>query len=224
MRNSAQLLLASFPPFSPKDISGLVGWYDYSSWDTTSKTWTDKSGNGNTAIGGNTTYLTTTSISGNGSSKTIDCISVGWDNGSTFGNILWPAAILPSTYTLFHVCRMGGVNQRFIHGNDQNWLSGYWSGYKYSAYHNGWLNTGVGVDSNWIYSTDQNNLYRGNGTTYATSGAGSPSYARLCINNSAVVGGERSIGNVAEIIVYNSTLSSTDYLRVEDYIKTKYGL
>lgn len=222
MRNTAQLLLASFPSFSPKDISGLVGWYRYDSRSGT--TWYDLSGNGNHAtLSG--TLIDTEVVSGNGASSNQSALWFKWDGGTGYGTCLWPSNILPSTYTLFHVSRYRGVvNNRILQGYDANWLSGHWANNTPACYHNAWLYyPALGTNNNWAYYTDQNNLFRRNGTTLATSGAGSPSYARLSINTS-VATSEWSDAAVAEVLVYNSNLSATDYGKVEDYLKSLYGL
>ena len=91
------------------------------------------------------------------------------------------------------------------------------------VFHNGWISStgGHGTNNNWRVTTDQNNLGRQNGTTYGTSGAGSPSYAQICINDS---GYESSECQIAELIVYNTTLSGGDYAAVESYLTGKYGV
>jgi hypothetical protein len=101
-------------------------------------------------------------------------------------------------------------------------LSGFWNEQTAVAYHEGWVTTPFQdpYGNNWIYSTDQNYLYRGNGTTYGTGGGGYS--AHLTVNVGGY--GETSDWQIAEVIVYPSTLSSTDYLAVESYLASKYGL
>jgi hypothetical protein len=205
-------------------VSGYIAWYDADSYNAATGVWTDKSGNGYHATG--SVSITTPSVTGNGSSKTIKCVQCDY-NGGSYGKIVWPAAILPSTYTLFHVCRYTNVsNNRIIQGKNQNWLSGFWSNNHNMFFHNGWLSSAGGYpgNGNWRYSTDQNNLGRQNGVTYGTSGAGSPSYDQICINDAGGGYSEASECQVAEVIVYNSTLSATDYQAVEAYLVSKYGL
>jgi hypothetical protein len=196
-------------------VSGYIAWYAADSW--TGSQWTDKSGNGNhvTTISG--TITSTINAIGNGNSKAITTLQ-----GNTSANMTFPVGILPSTYTLFHVARYtGGTRRRIMTGTDQNWLSGFWNGGTGIAYHNGWLTGQPDIHgNNWIYSTDQNSLYRSNGITRGTTGAGNPSFARLSINNA----GENSDWQVAEVIVYNSTLSLANYQAVEAYLAVKYGI
>ena len=201
-------------PTSP--VSGYIGWYETSSW--TGSQWTDQSGNGNhvTTINGT---ITTTNVTGNGSSKTISALG-----GNTSANMTFPIGILPSTYTLFHVARYtGGTRARIFNGTDTNWLSGFWSGNAGVAYHNAFLTPTTDIHvNNWLYSCDQNALYRSNGVTRSVNAPGSPSYTRLAINTGENV--EASDWQVAEVIVYNSTLSLANYQAVESYLAAKYGI
>jgi hypothetical protein len=203
---------------STPPVGGYIAWYATDSW--TGSQWTDKSGNGNhvTTIAG--TITSTTNAIGNGSTKAVTTLQGNTSSGMTF-----PVGILPATYTLFHVARLtGGTRARIFQGSDQNWLSGFWSGSTGVAYHNGWLTGQTDIHgNNWMYCCDQNSLIRSNGTTRGSSGAGSPSYARLAINVGGAFG-EYSDWQVAEVIVYNTTLSSTDYQAVEAYLAAKYGI
>jgi hypothetical protein len=216
MSGILQGVLASLGGAPTTPVSGYIGWYDTSSW--TGSQWTDKSGNGNhvTNISGT---ITTTNVTGNGSSKTISTLG-----GNTSANMIFPVGILPSTYTLFHVARLtGGSRQRIFNGNDGNWLSGFWSGNTAVAYHEAFLTPISDIyGNNWFYSCDQNALYRANGVTRSTNPPGSPSFARLAINTGANV--EASDWQVAEVIIYNSTLSSGNYQSVESYLAAKYGI
>jgi hypothetical protein len=208
----------------PTDYSGLVGWYNYGSYNSGTGVWTDKSGNGNHAQA--SVSVSQVSVSGNGSTKSFNALRCDY-NGGSYGKIVWPAGIVPPTYTLFHVCRYTGTsNNRIIQGQLQNWLSGFWSNDLSNFYHNGWISSvgGHGTNNNWRYTTDQNNLGRQNGTTYGTSGAGAPSYDDICINDWGGDYTEASECDVSEVIVYNRNLSSTEYLKVEEYLRNIYGL
>jgi hypothetical protein len=208
-------------------VSGYIGWYDATSWSTSTYIWTDKSGNGNHAQGytpGGGIQLV--AVTGNGSSKTVDAVRMVSTEGA-YPYMQWPAGIVPSTYTLFHVCRYtgaaGGGSGRIIQGTSINWLSGFWGGNINSFYHNGWVAyPAAGGTTNWRYSTDQNSLGRQNGVTYGTGGEGSPSYDQICVNNGPY--GEASDCDIAEVIVYNTTLNSGQYASVEAYLTSKYGL
>ena len=140
---------------SPPVRNGLVGLYTAEQWNGIH--WADTSGSGNhvTRFGGTITK----SPSGiNGRSYIY---------GNTGSWLIWPAAILPSTYSLFHVAKYNnGVKLRIFTSNGNtagiNWLSGFWGGNSGVAYHNGWLGNQAhdccGYD--WVVSTDLNALYR----------------------------------------------------------------
>lgn len=194
-------------------VPNYIGWYTAESFS--GSTWTDRSGNGNngTVTRGTVSVVT---ITGNGARNTFSSLQ-----GGTGDGIQFPAAILPSTYTLFHVTRYNGTRARILTGVSNNWLSGHWSSSTGVAYHEGWL-TGQPDNhyNSWVLSTDQVNLYRSNKVTRGTSG-GTQS-ARLSVN--AGVNSEYSDWQCAEIIVYNSALSATEYTAVEEYLTQKYGL
>ena len=219
--------------------SGLVGWYlpdNYSSG-----VWTDSSGSGNNAT--LTTGTPSTSIqsgTGFGANSTFNVVR---GNARTDG-IQFPSAILPSTYTLFHVSRYNlaiGVSGdqtigrgRIFDGVTANWLSGFWNGGSGKAYHDGWL-TASTTDYHgnyWVANTDQNSRYRSKsknangGNWYNFTGGGGTS-KQLSINYgnyTANGANESSFWMVAEILVYNRTLSDAEIILVENYLTTKYGI
>lgn len=181
-----------------------------------STTWSDVSGNNRHATVSRGS-VSLTSSSGNGSTKTFGTLQ-----GGTGDGILFPTDVLPSTYTVFHLSRYtGSSNFRIVTGTGNNWLSGHWSGNTGVAFHEGWITNQVNrFGNNWVLSTDQNSLYRGNRTTYGTSG-GSAS-TRLTVNAGQYT--EYSAWQVAEIIVYNRTLSLEEYTSVENFLVDNYGL
>ena len=137
-------------------------------------------------------------------------------------------SVLPSTYTLFHICRWtGGSNARILNGYTTNWLSGFWNNNTAVAYHNGWIgNSGGGAPvsygTNFFISTDQNTLYRSNGVARSSGNQGTPSYDRLCINTGVNV--ELSNFQIMEVIVYNTSLSTSQMTQVEAYLSARYGI
>lgn len=195
--------------------SGLYARYDASSFSGT--TWSDISGNGRnaTVTRGTVTRVSTT---GNGASKTFNTLQGGVNDGIQF-----PTDVLPSTYTLFHVTRyQGSTNSRIVTGINNNWLSGHWGGLSGVAYHEGWLtqSTNSHEYNNWVISSDQINLYRGNMVMRGNSGGAQST--RLSIN--AGIYSEYSAWQCAEVIVYNRALSEAEIIEVENYLDKKYGL
>jgi hypothetical protein len=201
---------------TPPVVDGLVGLYDFESW--TGNQWSDISGNNNHATS-TTGTISTPTISGNGSSLSIDTLQ-----GATNSGIRFPAAILPSTFTLFHLARYtGGTRRRIFDGVGTNWLSGFWGGNAGVAFHDGWITGQTDTHgNNWVISTDQNSLYRSNGTQRGTGGGATSK--QLSINYGASASGESSDWNVAFVAVYNRTLNSTEYGQVESWISEKYGV
>jgi hypothetical protein len=196
-------------------VSGYIAWYTAGSVSGTS--WLDLSGNGYTATISGSGY-SVTSATGNGASKSFNVLQ-----GSTSTAIAWPSGILPATYTIFHVARYtGGARQRIFTGNASNWLSGFWSGYSGVAFHEGWItqNSSDTHGNNWVYSTDQNSLYRSNGVTRGSSGGSASTTMRVNSGQNS----ELSDFQISEIIVYNTTLSATNYALMETYLANKYGI
>jgi hypothetical protein len=185
---------------------------------TGTTTWVDSSGNGYSVTLGGSGY-SSQSVTGNGASKTFSVV-----RGTTSTTMLWPTQILPSTYTLFQVSRTFTNRNRVLTGFSNNWLSGHWNNKSGVAYHQAWGSLGEPTTdyhgTNWMYATDQNDLFRSNGTTRTTYSGGAS--ARMCVNSGNNT--ETSQFEIAEIIVYNRTLNSTEYTAVETYLVSKYGL
>lgn len=197
--------------FMPPVTSGMVGLYTGESWTGTQ--WTDLSGSGNhvTTIGGTVTTSTLNSLT------TL--------TGTTTTSMTWPTAILPSTYTLFHVTKYNGSNlQRIFQGSGANWLSGFWQGRSGVAHHMGWVAFSNSIHgTNWVLSTDQNALYRSNGTDRTNGTPGTPSNARLCIN-AGEFSGEASEWACGCVIVYNRTLTTDEIIQVETFLNRRYNV
>jgi len=196
-------------------VAGYIAWHTGDSISGSS--WNDLSGNGNTAtIGGSGASVVSTT--GNGAASTFNVLQ-----GTASTTVTFATGVLPSTYTLFHVARLtGGVRKRIFAGINVNWLSGFWSGNAGVAFHGFWLTPQTDVHgNNWLYSTDQKNLYKSNGVD-RTAFSGSAVSANLGINNG--IFSENSDFMVAEVIVYPSELSSSDILAVEAYLSNKYGI
>jgi len=197
----------------------LYAWYDSTTFS--GSTWSDKTINARNASVTAGSASVVSSTVGNGSTKTFNVVQ-----GNTSTKITFPTSVLPATFTLFHVTRWNGVTKRIITDatGSNNWLSGHWGDLSGVSYHNGWLTqtTSSIHGSNWVLSTDQNSMYRSNKTDRTVGTPGSPSYAQLGINTWTT--SESSDFQIAEIIVYDRTLNSTEYTAVENYLATKYGL
>jgi hypothetical protein len=199
--------------FSPPSYPGLVCWQDRSSWDATSGTWADMSGRGNNG------YRTAGTVT----------VQPTFITGTTATGMLWPT-LLPQPYTFFHVAKynnavLGTNTGRIFNGVNINWLSGFWQSRSGVAYHHGWLSIANQHSLNWVMSTDQPYMYRSNGTLRNdtnASGGDVPLTGNIPRGINILSSGEVSDWAVAEIIVYNRTLSSTEILAVEAYLRAKY--
>jgi len=202
--------------FSPPSYPGLVCWQDRSSWDATARTWADMSGRGNNGFNGSGTVT----------------VQSNFITGTTATQMTWPT-LMPQTYTFFHVAKynsgtLGTNTARIFSSTNINWLSGFWANRSGVAYHYGWLSATNVHGLNWVMSTDQPYLYRSNGTRRNDtdqSGVEAPLVSnspRGVTINTGSSPTEISDWAVAEIIVYDRTLSSTEILTVEAYLRAKY--
>ena len=184
--------------------SGLIGQYDITSWNSSTKIWSDLSG-----AGYHTTASTGTPLAG-----------TNYIYGGTGDSLTWPTAILPTTYTLFHVARHSGTNrQQVFQGVSTNFFSGFNTNLAGVAYHGtGYLTAVTDLHGrNWVMSTDQNSLYRSNGVQRGTTG-GDGLATRLGLNT-----GLASDWQCAEVLVYDRTLSLGEIQQVESYLQFKYS-
>jgi hypothetical protein len=115
--------------------------------------------------------------------------------------------------------------KRIFDGLGNNWLSGFHQNAVGGAYHDGtgWITPQSdlhGVD--WVMSTDQRNMYRSNGTNRTTATYTNSKSTQLTINYGQNVATESSNWAVAEVIVFNRELTSSEYISVEGYLNTKY--
>ena len=197
------------PSLSLPVTSGLMGHYIAESY--TPNTWRDLSGAGNHASTSGTIYTNPSGINGKA-----------YIYGGTSASVQFPSAILPSTYTIFHICRYNGANtQRILAGTSVNWLSGFWASRNGVAYHNAWVtdpNYSKYALTDWVLSSDQNALYRANKLDYTASASGS-SASSIGIN---IYSGENSDWAISCLFVYNRTLSLTEIIQMEDWLGITY--
>ena len=144
-------------------------------------------------------------------------------------------AFLASNYTVLSVSRLtGGQNARLIASKDNNWLIGYWGGRVDTFFFNGWLNRGgtYNADTNWhLHAVTMNNSDQGNTwvdfvqTTTNGNGADDTSYEPSKISFGANGNlSEASKGEIAELLVFDSVLPTSDRQKIEGYLAHKWGL
>ena len=198
-------------------------------YDATNKIWRDSSGNSRnvTRVIGNPTLVTTT---GNGSSKSIQTIA-----GGTADKFYFDNDPISTNWTVFALSRYSSASNRarIISGNNStgvaedsnaNWLFGQWGGQAAVAHYNGWVSATTAPAgltlTDWVMSTAYPSNYRYNGIVRGTSG-GSAELPPLGINTWT---GEQSDYQVAEVIIFNRTLSLSEIRQIEDYFAERYGL
>jgi len=121
------------------------------------------------------------------------------------------------------------VNTIFT-GFDKSWYSGFFAGKAGVGYHGNTLTETNVHSNNWVLGTDSNangsnQLLRTNKVDrYNAAGPANmgSSFARLSVNPEAVDYGTN--WQIAEVIVYNRGLTSGEYVAVENYLSTKYGV
>lgn len=195
-----------------KSIGNLVGHYTADSWDQTNKKWKDLSGKNNDAT-----------IEGTGT-KQGNLIT-----GTTTTKVTFPVpAILPTSYTLFHVTKYNGsAKGRIIDGVGTNWFSGHNDNKSGVAYHSNSGKFTEYVDlhgSSLVLSTDQLNLYRSNGVKRNIVNGGQNK--GMGINTGAQFYGDSVLSDwaIGEIIVYDGELSEDKIKVVEKYLADKYSI
>ena len=198
---------------SPAIIPGCVVWCDAS----------QDGALGNLSSGGYTTTTTgTLKPNGKGGLNTVTLnTSQRWTTS--------PELSL-SAYTLFWVGRQtGGTNGRVLVGTTNNQLFGYWGGHKKVIYIDGNPNILYTADPDTSWDLMSHSRTAGGSYTFnwngvplfsSSSSTGNP-LAGLAINT---YGGEASDCEVAEIIVFNQVLSTTQIRGIERYLSLKWGL
>ncbi len=195
-----------------------------SDFNTSTTAWLDSSGNNRTVLDaattGSITKITTTAGQ-NATSKAFVAV-----RGDITAKVTFPNAQL-NTYTFCHVSRYAGANrQRIFTHSSVNWVSGYLSGSTGSYYgqaptgSNSGTVSGATNDLSWHVYCDYNSYFRNNGTS-------SPALSRsaLPVNfGIATWSNQQSDWEVAEILVYSSTLTLTQIQQIEGYLKDTYGL
>jgi hypothetical protein len=137
-------------------------------------------------------------------------------------------------YTILSVSRYtGGMNGRVIASKDNNWLLGYHSNGVDKFHFDSWLNNGSRTyDTRWhLHAATQTDSDIGNAwtdfTQSVTDGTGSsdstwwPGKISLGAWQNL---SEKSKAEVAELVVFNGILSTSDRQKIESYLAHKWGL
>ena len=139
----------------------------------------------------------------------------------------------PNEFTMLSVARYtGGQNGRLISSKDRNWLFGFHSNKRNQFYFEGWINDSGNYDTEWhLHAATMNNQDQANCWTDLTqlvtdnTSAHNSNYqpSKLSLGAYSNVN-EASKGEVAELIVFNSVLSTSDRQKIEGYLAHKWGL
>lgn len=220
--------------FNPESITGLQQWFKVDSGVLNS---------GNPATNGQAvtdwTRSSTLGVNGTGSNLVYNTNQINGLGAVTFNTsslILTGISISSGEFTFIFVCNPTDVSGtgkfifdsqtgRFAAGivSDTTDIMGIYSG-------NSWRKVGtpttgwqvltfrcvVGTNTSTIF---KNGVSQGNMTYFATAIGGNTRIGS--INNST---GSGFIGQMAEVLIYNSALSTGDRNSVETYLGTKYGI
>ena len=139
----------------------------------------------------------------------------------------------PSEFTMLSVARYtGGGNGRLITSKDRNWLFGFHSNKRNQFYFEGWINNSGTYDTEWhLHAATVNNQDQANCWTDLTklvtdnTSAHNSNYqpSKLSLGAYSNVS-EASKGEVAELIAFDSVLSTADRQKIEGYLAHKWGL
>ena len=213
--------------FSPTDISGLQLWLKADtitglSDGATVATWTDSSGNG---------FNATQSTEANKPIYKVGIVGgkpvVRFD-GTNDGMVVSASlsVALPCTvFVVYSYRSTTSAGRRAVQGVSNNWLIGPYS-LIYRAYNSAFLDGAATTQNLFIVScmrqlSGDAKLFN-NGTQVATN-ANNTAPGQMALGASGAFG-EPLDGDIAEVIVYNSALSTTDRQAVEAYLDNKYNL
>ena len=224
----------SWVPNSPRDMPGIVAWYDQTSVSIDLNKWYDRMSNKGAADLVNCT-LNLSNYTNGANSGTFNAVT-----GGISSSITWPADLFPTNanyppyggrYTIFHVTRYAGSNRQRIYSSTgaENWYSGHFNGSTGKFRHG----TALTVSSSgnhgdyWFLTTDQLNIGRTNGVTRET-GTGLTVYpSQLGINKYASDGinvTEKSDFQTACLVVCSGAMPNVYYETLETLLRATYGI
>ena len=213
-----------------------------SNYNTVTNTWVATNGanipSSKIKSAANISKVTNTNASGFGGTETFTAIrgtaaaGIALGNASLSAGFTFCAVARPTTTQVTGSTAFGG---RIFDGVTGNWLAGWWAGYQGSFFHEGWMNNSTTArNTNFHLLCDRPASNRFDGTQVGTTGSGSTTLPEMSINNGNFTAGstistpantaEVTPWEVAEIIIYDRTLSDSDVLKVESYFKYRYGV
>jgi hypothetical protein len=204
----------------PPVMSGLIGLYTPQSFSVADNVWVDLSNSGNNA--------TATGVVSVAVSSTKAALFI-W--GTSSSSLMWPASVLPTEYTFFHVTRYlsghkGQRNRIYQSAGSENSISGFVGG-KVGGAHRGvsgsWLGQepnaitfGSNYGWNFLLSTDRRNSFRVNGRETCPGCSSYAPFGRLAVNPPDK--DQKSDFAIQTIVIYNGRLVDSDVDAVEAWL------
>ncbi len=196
--------------------------YRAADYNASTKVWSDSSGNNRNATTVRGTPTRVTSLGANGYTKNFPVVK-----GTTASGITLPNPKLDS-YTLCFFARYAGATRnRIFEAVGENWITGFLGDATGVAHHNAWITATSNVvgDLNWRIHCDSGDTLRADGVL-KTTGTSPTKYlpASLSINAGLYgIQGYNSDWEVAEVIIYDSYLTTNQIIQIESYIADTYG-
>ena len=214
---------------------GMYAWFDMTTYN--GSVWSDKSGNGATATFGGIAVTSATQVAGsNGVTSSFTYISGG--SGSTILFGMTPVSGYQMTMCTVSRYTSGPYARIFQStSSTNNWLHGHWSGGAGVMYYGAWVVGTAGVGTvpltNWVVVCSASS----SPTVYTALVNGYSNYtnAGWTINTPFMSSGtiginyggtttEYSAFGVAELMIWNRTLSTSELYQVSSMLAAKYSL
>lgn len=210
----------------------LVGWYTGESVDLVNGLWRDISGANSKALidGNHASFISSTGAD-------VDIAANPFNEFYLNGNPVLTGQ--PTTqltfgppvsreFTVFNLCKYqeGGTQRRLVQSEEYNSIMGHYAGNSGVSHPNTWITANQNnFGDNWVLSTNQPSLYRGNGIDFSNGVSGNPIVSRITINRGwSGAGAQTSTFACSEVIIVNKVLSESEVTCIENYLSDKYGL
>lgn len=141
-------------------------------------------------------------------------------------------SLVPEFTVIYGARQTGPSRGRMLSGINNNWLLGWWGGYKNQYYSQGWVGGPYGAagdNTSYVYtgtgaqSTDNYQFFI-NSQLSASNTGGSQGPAGLALGAGGTNSYEQSDGLFTDLVAYNTVLSTEDRTLVEEIIGSYYGI
>ncbi|AOM63481.1 hypothetical protein [Heterosigma akashiwo virus 01] len=150
-----------------------------------------------------------------------------WINGNMKSRFLLPV-LYDNNTTLCYVMKYSGNNKnRILTGDNTDWLSGFHNGKSGVAFHGHWLTRGVPETDEKIIGIDMDRRFYANGierTIDFSSSFEKPVQLGINIGKPSDKEIEHSEFGIAEIIMYNTKLTSDEVKKVFDVLNARHNV